>query len=78
MKAGMKTTDKLIWDLRVEYMELQQKIAAANFALANLPFDDQEISMLRYQVEHMEDYADALIMRAGYARKVTERLPKRL
>jgi hypothetical protein len=69
MSNGLKTTDKLIWDLRVEYMALAEKVAAAKFALANLPLDQSEIGLLQGQLRHMEEYGEALLSRAIYARK---------
>lgn len=63
----MKPTATLINDLRNEYLGVQQKIAAASFALDTINLDEMEYQLLNSQIDDMCEYAAKIKARAKYA-----------
>lgn len=66
----MHTDSRLLNELRNEHAALSDKIVAAKFAVATLPFKtDEDKQMLKLQLMSMENYASYLMKRAEVVAK---------
>lgn len=68
----MDSIKKVLSNLKTEYLELNDKISRASFALSTMKFDDDYRMLLEEQVGYMIQYSQVIEKRAAMVAKKKE------